>query len=99
MTDCPPEDPNPWQIRRNDAGRNVHHSVILQLDLAEFWHIVKVLVKFLLKVRVGDPAHSMDTVGQALSLGFESKRGCCFQLVDVEEEEVVDVPVISQQIS
>jgi hypothetical protein len=41
----------------------------------------------------------MDTVGQALSLGFESKRGCCFQLVDVEEEEVVDVPVISQQIS
>lgn len=68
MTDCPPEDPNAWQIRRNNARRNVHHSVVLHLDLAEFWHIVEVLVEFLLKVRIGDPAHSVDAVGQALSL-------------------------------
>ena len=68
----------------------MYHGIVLPLDFAQLWHVTEILVQFLLESCVGYSAQGMDSVISVLGFRLELRRG--FQLVDVNEEEVVDVP-------
>jgi len=68
----------------------VYDGIVLPFDFVQLGHIAEILVQLLLESCVGYPAQRMESVISALSFSLELRGG--FQFVDVDEEEVVDVP-------
>ena len=68
----------------------MYHGIVLPLDFAQLWHVTEILVQFLLESCVGYSAQGVNLVVSVLGFRLELRRG--FQLIDVNEEEVVDVP-------
>lgn len=83
---------NAWKIGRNNTGRNVNYSVVLQLHLADFGHVAEILEKILLQSSIGVPAkyrHSLIEKRHFLGFTGESRRG--LELVHIDKEEMINV--------